>query len=270
MTKPFRWALVGDLQIPYHDQRAVDLWFKVMKSYRPDAIDVVGDIDDFLEFSRFSDGTTDDFFAKLKKARVAGENEDFSPVPYVLQVSEKAKSFYTAIREANPHADIFAALGNHEERVFSYMDKKAPDFVNEITPDSLWDLKNLGIPYALYQTPPTERFAGIHVHHGATVSSGGMAVAKDIDNYNVSLARGHDHLGGVVFKTYPMRNETLIGLACGHMCDPRGYGLKYTINPSWQLGFATVEIDTLGNPNAQFHRISPDYTVVFNGKLYKG
>lgn len=271
MTKPFKWAMVGDLQIPYQDDRAVALWFKVMKAYKPDAIDIVGDIDDFLEFSRFSDGTTDDFFNQLKKSRKdEPESEDFSPVPFVLQVSEKAKEFYTDIRKAHPNADIFSALGNHEDRVFSYMDKKAPEFVDAITPDSLWDFKNLGIEYAMYQEPPTERFAGVHVHHGATTTTTGLAVKNDIENYGISLVRGHDHRGGVVYKTFPMRRETLVGMGTGHMCNPRGYGLQYTIDPSWQLGFGTIEIDEHGNVFPQFHKISPDYTVIFNGRVFKG
>ena len=59
MTKTFKWAFVGDLQIPYHDARAVELFFKVMKAWKPDAIDVVVYIDDQLEYSSFRDGTTD-------------------------------------------------------------------------------------------------------------------------------------------------------------------------------------------------------------------
>ena len=48
MEKPFKWAFVGDLQMPYQDDRAVALWFSVMKAWKPDAIDIVGDIDDLL------------------------------------------------------------------------------------------------------------------------------------------------------------------------------------------------------------------------------
>lgn len=66
---------MGDLQIPYEDRRAVALWLKVMKWWKPNAIDYVGDIDDQLEYSRFSDGTTDEFYAQLKK------QSDPSPLP---------------------------------------------------------------------------------------------------------------------------------------------------------------------------------------------
>ncbi len=73
MSQTFRWAQVGDLQAPYEDRRAVALWFQVMKKWKPDAIDIVGDIDDQLEYSTFSDGTTDEFFARLKKTPEVNE-----------------------------------------------------------------------------------------------------------------------------------------------------------------------------------------------------
>ena len=259
-----KWAQVGDLQMPYQDDRAVALWFKIMKRYNPHAIDVVGDISDFLEFSSYSDGSTDEFFNSIKKS------ESESPVPYVLQLAKPATEFYTKIAEEHPNADKFSALGNHDIRVFSYMDKKAPTFAKEISPDSLWDFKNLGFGYALYEDPPTLRHGGIHVHHGTTVSDTGPAVQKDIEKFHISLIRGHDHRGGVFYRNYPLAGTELLGIATGHMCDPKAYGLRYTINHSWQLGFSTVEIDDYGNKFAEFHRISPDYTCLFKGRLFKG
>ena len=292
----FKWAQIGDLQMPYQDDRAVALWFKIMRKYKPDAIDIVGDIDDFLEFSSYSDGTTDEFFNQLsmeekdfgKSMAVATKAYDslteqadreafewpekptLNPVPYVMQVSKGAREFYTKISEDHPDADKFSALGNHDIRVFNYIDKKAPLFKPQITPDSLWDFKNLGIGYSMYEEPPVERFGGFHVHHGTTTSDTGPAVQKDIEKFQINLIRGHDHRGGVFYRNYPMANRELTGVATGHMCDPKAYGLKYTINHSWQLGFSTVEIDEMGNAFPEFHKITPDYTCNFRGRLFKG
>ena len=136
----FKWAQIGDLQMPYQDDRAVALWFKIMKKWKPDAIDTVGDIDDFLEFSSYSDGTTDEFFNQLavedknfdrsmasavkaydalteqeeREAFEWPEQPTLNPVPYVLQVSKGAREFYTQIAVDHPDADKFAALGNHD------------------------------------------------------------------------------------------------------------------------------------------------------------
>src|SRR5882757_4292805 len=91
MADTLRWAFVGDLQMPYHDKRALDLFMRAMKAWKPQAIDVVGDIDDQLEYSSFSDGTTDEFFNQLKKEEQAeGESDEefrrrLSPLPFVKE-----------------------------------------------------------------------------------------------------------------------------------------------------------------------------------------
>lgn len=299
MSDTFKWAFVGDLQIPYHDKRAVDLFLKVMKSWKPDAIDVVGDIDDQLEYSSFSDGTTDEFFNVIKanqraqeKAMVDHEKEiikrskelpegtvvdieppkfdpeDINPLPFVKANADGAREFYTAIRKQHPKADIHASLGNHEMRVFKYIDRKAPEVVGEITPEFLWGLDNLGITWKMYDVPPHERFAGIYVHHGATTSTTGLAVKSDIENYNISLVRGHDHRGGVVYKSFPLTKNSLVGMGTGHLCDPSAYGLRYTINPSWEQGFGIAYVID-GKAHLQFIPMR-NYTVVLDGKVFKG
>lgn len=263
MTDTFRWAFIGDLQMPYHDKRAVALVMAALKAWKPQAIDVVGDIDDQLEYSTFSDGTTDEFFNKLKK------KEDSDPLPFIKANADGAREFYAALRAQNKRADIHASLGNHDIRIFKYIDRKAPDYKEFITPEFLWGLDNVGISYRMYSEIPLERFAGIHVHHGATVSSTGLAVRSDIETYNISLVRGHDHRGGVVYKSYPMTEHALVGMGTGHLCDPKAYGLQYTINPSWELGFGIGHIEN-GKAHLQFIPITPSYTCILDGKMFQG
>ena len=301
MSKPMKWAFVGDLQIPYHDKRAVALFFKVMKAWKPDAIDVVGDIDDQLEYSSFSDGTTDEFFSVINKNIKENERAQLlyekaldkynntltdaegsnlpplpevpellptNPLPFVKQNALGAREFYTDLRKQHKDADIHSSLGNHDIRIFKYMDKKAPDYVDDITPNMLWGLDDLGITWRLYELPPLERFAGIHVHHGATTTTTGLAVKNDIETYNISLVRGHDHRGGVVYKSYPMTGGSLAGMGCGHLCDPSGYGLRYTINPSWEQGFGIAYVVD-GKAHLQFIPVR-DYKCVVDGKVFEG
>jgi len=258
-----KWAFVGDLQLPYADDRAVALWLKIMKAWKPDAIDFVGDIDDQLEYSTFSDGTTDEFFAKLKKEEVP------SPMAFVKKNADAAKQFYARVAKQHPNADKHASLGNHDIRIFKYVNKKAPDYLEDITPNSLWGLDDQGITWRMYSEKPLERFAGIHVHHGDTTTTTGLAVKNDIENYDISLVRGHDHRGGVVYKTYPLSGRRLQGMGTGHMCDPSQYGLQYTINPSWELGFGIAHVHE-GVAHLQFIPITPDYMAVVDGKVFKG
>jgi|SRR6478609_6579971 len=301
MSEVKKWAFVGDLQIPYHDKRAVDLWFKVMKAWKPDIIDFVGDIDDQLEYSTFSDGTTDEAFTKLKAMEKEFEKEqtaydrallklastadseekaaalaalvepvcpDLSPIPIIKANADGAKEFYTAVAKQHPKAEKHSSLGNHDIRIFKFMDKKSPEYADQVTPNLLWGLDDLGISWRHYDLPPLLRYAGIHVHHGATTTTTGLAVKNDIEQYNISLVRGHDHRGGVVYKSYPMTGGSLAGMGTGHLCDPSGYGLKYTINPSWEQGFGVAYLVD-GKAHLNFVPMR-DYTVVLDGKVFKG
>lgn len=266
MSETMRWAFIGDLQIPYEDKRAVALWFQVMKKWRPEAIDFVGDIDDQLEYSTFSDGTTDEFFSQWKKQKV---EERESPIGLIKANADGAKQFYASVRQANKRADIHCSLGNHDIRIFNYMNKKAPEHLEEINPENLWGLDSNSITWRMYKEKPFERFAGIHVHHGDTTSSTGLGVRADIENYDISLVRGHDHRGGVVFKSYPLSGRTLRGMGTGHMCDPHGYGLQYTVNPSWELGFGLAHVYG-EEAQLDFIRITSDYKCVVDGRLFSG
>lgn len=263
MSSTFKWAMVGDLQIPYEDKRAVALWLKVMKAWKPNAIDIVGDVDDQLEYSTFSDGTTDEFFARLKK------EEDPSPLHLIKKNADGAKQFYATVRKQHPEADIHVSLGNHDIRIFKYVDRKAPDYNALVTPNALWGLDDHRMTWRMYHEKPLMRFGGVHVHHGDTVTTTGLSVRNDIENYDISLIRGHDHRGGLVTKTYPLSGRTLQGLGTGHMCDPSQYGLQYTINPSWEQGFGIGHV--VGDfAHLQFIPITPDYTCVVDGRIFKG
>lgn len=301
MSDVSKWAFVGDLQLPYEDRRAVALWFKVMKSWKPDIIDFVGDIDDQLEYSSFSDGTTDEAFNELKAlekqhekdsaaydrsllklaSMPADENKekalasliepvepDLSPLNIIKKNADAARQFYTQVAKQHPNAEKHSSLGNHDIRIFKYLDKKAPDYLDAVTPNVLWGLDDLGITWNMYELPPLERHAGIHVHHGATTTTTGLAVRTDIETYNISLVRGHDHRGGVVYKSYPMTGKSLAGMGTGHLCDPSGYGLKYTVNPAWEQGFGIAYIVN-GKAHLQFIPIR-DYTCVVDGKVFVG
>jgi hypothetical protein len=302
MTEVMKWAFVGDLQMPYHDKRAVDLWFKVMKAWKPDIIDFVGDIDDQLEYSTFATDTTEEFFNVLKNNQKANEKEQAAidkqieafhrvaqemqqrgepvpdmpefkfepkpvdPLPFVKENADCAREFYTAVRKQHKNAEMHSSLGNHDIRVFKYLDKKAPDYVEQVTPNFLWGLDDLGITWRHYELPPLERHAGIHVHHGATVTTTGLAVRNDIETYNISLVRGHDHRGGVVYKSYPMTGGSLAGMGCGHLCDPAQ--MTYTVNPSWEKGFGIAYIVN-GKAHLQFIPMR-NYTCVVDGKVFEG
>ena len=151
------------------------------------------------------------------------------------------------------------------------------DYVSEVTPNTLWGLDDLGFEYIYYGDLPKQRFGDIHVHHGVAISqNAGESARKDVENFGVSIIRGHSHRAGSYFKTFEMRNETLRGWEIGHMCDEKSSGMSYTNNHAWQKGFAIAHIESGVSftkdgyyPHVQWIEITPDYTCVVDGKVFK-
>lgn len=270
MTNDLKWLISSDQQIPYEDKRMIDLYFKVMKWFKPDVIDLAGDQSDQFCFSRWAEGRPAEFIKQFKN----GEAED---IPGLAIEEERAVAdFYKQNRKMAKNADIFVALGNHDVRAFDYFEKKIPELMEHITPQSLWGLDDLGIDYIFYNDRPKHRFGGIHVHHGNSISKhAGESVRNDVDSFGVSLIRGHSHRQGYYAKTFPLRNnEVLQGWELGHMMDSYGEGAKYDNVHNWQKGFAIGHIESGANTpdgyraHIQLINVSPEYTCYVDGKQF--
>lgn len=267
MTNDLKWMISSDQHIPYHDPRFLDLWFQVMRWFKPDVIDYLGDTSDQDCFSKYSIGTSEEFLNQVAKP----VSEDIKP--FIFEQERPVAEFYAQTRKMRPKADMFIALGNHCVRVFDYVDRKMPEEAAAITPQSLWKLDDLGINYIHYGDMPKHRYGDIHVHHGVAISQhAGESVRKDIENFGVSMIRGHSHRAGSHFKTYELRNqgqgETLRGWEIGHMTDVKSTGMSYTNVKNWQPGFMVGIIENGEWPHMQFIQISEDYTCYVHGKKF--
>lgn len=257
--------LGSDFHFPYQNDRYVDLWFKVMKWFKPDVVDYLGDISDQDCYARFTDGRSNEFLNKFSKDE---DSETF--VPIIVEQEKQTRDFYIDTRKRLPDAEIFSALGNHDIRVFDYVDKKLHDHVGHVTPEALWDFGNLGIDYIHYNELPKKRFGDIHVHHGVAISKNSAeSVRSDIDSFGVSIVRGHSHRMGAYFKTMELRNETLRGYEIGHLTDVTSEGMSYTNIHNWQPGFAVAHIENGVYPHIQLIHISPDYTCYVDGHRFE-
>lgn len=265
MSNDLKWMLASDFQIPYQDDRAVSLWFQVMKWFKPDVVDYLGDVSDQFCFASYQEGKTTEF---LNQMEPEARTTDF--FEHIKKEEEPAKELYAKTRKMRPDAEIFSALGNHDIRVWKYIDKKIPELYTEITPDVLWDFKNLGIDYIFYDDVPKHRYGDIFVHHGiSALKESGASIKADVGDIGVSLIRGHSHRLSAYYKTYELKNETVRGYEIGHLSKVDSDGFKYSQVHNWQQGFAIAHIENGNWPHVQLIEISPDYTCFVDGKLFK-
>ncbi len=250
-----RWLLVSDLHIPKHNERLLRLLFEVIQGWKPNAIDLVGDIDDAEGTSRWADGSIDESANPIHKD------------------AEVLREFSGQLRRYAPDADIHWHDGNHGwTRHNSYIKTKAKALDGLITPDFLYDLTSNGIIWHSYQDPPVLRLGGIHVHHGVSISKhGGQSVKSDMDDWNISLIRGHSHRQASYRKSVVFANESglvtqdLEGYEIGHMCDVSKMDYSQIFN--WQPGFAIAHV----YEGRAFVQLVPvhDNSCVVDGKLYR-
>jgi predicted phosphodiesterase len=271
MTNDLKWMISSDQQIPYHDPRAIELWFKVMKAWKPDVVDILGDTDDQACYSRFTEGRSAEFLNLHKSG------DGTTILPLAQSEARGAAEFFAQCKTtAKRGAELFTALGNHDVRVFDYFDKKLPEYIESISPESLWGLDSLGFSYIYYGDLPKHRYGDIYVHHGVAVSqNAGESVRKDVENFGVSIIRGHSHRAGTFYKTFELTNTLQRGFEIGHMSDEKSDGMGYTNMHNWQKGFAIAHIESGSTvtddgyyPHIQFIEITPDYTCVVDGKKF--
>lgn len=247
-----KWLIGSDFHIPYDHPRAMNIWWQVMEWFEPDVIDIAGDLDDQLCFSRFSDKTPDEIMN--------------AAATYAHLVQD----FFKKCRDIRPDAQIHFATGNHDIRYETYIDKKAPAIKGLITPETLWKTDTYGIELSHYNNPPVHRFGDIYVHHGLyALSNAGTSAKKLSDEFGVSCIVGHSHRQGYMPKSYPLKGETVRSFELGHMTDIHSEGMAYDPKHDWQMGFAVGHIVN-DYPHISLIGINEDFECVVDGKVFRG
>lgn len=260
-----KWLVAGDLHFPRHDPRLINMFFDVIKWWKPDAIDLSGDIDDAEGTSRWAADSV---------------NEVSKPIEADMRI---LREFSYDLRQSAKQSEIHWHDGNHGwTRHDNYIKTKAKALDGLITPDMLYNLSDNGIEWHLYQDPPVQRFGNIHVHHGVAISKhGGQSVKADVEDWNVSLIRSHSHRQATYKKTVVFTDQDqtitqhLEGYEIGHLCKVSE--MKYSSVHNWQAGFAIAHVESGSKatadgywPHVQLIGISPDYSCVVDGRVFKG
>ncbi len=223
MTNDIKWAMVSDVHFPKHDPRKVELFLKVMKSWQPNAIDLLGDIDDADSTSRWVEGTPRSMDLIDEGVKLTRE--------FMKDLTDITKS------EDNHFHD-----GNHGwYRHKKYLEKNAAPFLGMINAEILYEPSKYGFEFHDYDEDPVKRFGNIYAHHGESVSKhSGESVRNDCLSWGVSLVRGHSHRMGAYYNTYALTGQEVEGYEIGHLCDESQ--MKYSLAKNWQSGFALAYV----------------------------
>lgn len=225
-----RIVVLSDMQIPYHDKKAVDAVLEFVEDYQPDELFCVGDEADSPEPSRWNKGRAEEYAGTLQKGL------------------DKTSEIMVAFKEAIGDRPFHVMRSNHGDRIQHYISKYAPALASlrELEYSKLLGYRENEITYhdKIYTFAPGWIMA--HGDEGNLVRTAGgtaMALARKTGS---SVVCGHTHRLGIQHEHTGYNGKIqnrLYGIEVGHLMDLSKASYLNTGSANWQQGIAILYID---------------------------
>jgi hypothetical protein len=248
-----RIVVLSDMQIPYHDKRAVRNVLGFLAEYRPDEIASVGDEVDFPQISRWTRGTAGEYKGDLQAHCDAG------------------KRVLAGLRAVHD-GPIHVSRSNHMDRPLTYVRTRAPGLMGlkALEVPSLLDFEKYGVTY---HEEPYEIAPGWLLAHGDEGGSsrmpGGTALAL-ARKWGYSVVCGHTHKLGIQHEHMAVNSRLVkerFGFEVGNLMDLKSASYLKAGHANWNQGFGILYVDkNRVTPAPVF--IKPNGTFVVEGRTY--
>ena len=221
-----RTALLFDCHVPYHDEQAYQLAIDYLRKLRPkvNKIILAGDFVDFYQIS---------FWKNAPRLTFA---EEVNEVATMLK--DLKGQFY--------RVPIDYIEGNHEQRLFRYVNEKAPDLAYRNSIEDVLGLKKRNISYfsnigAICTGQDPYRLGKLYVLHGheKKVSMGAVNLARlYYTKCKTNVIAGHHHKSdySLVKKLDGTHEGAWTVGTLGQLSEP------YQCINDWNHGFAYVDV----------------------------
>jgi metallophosphoesterase superfamily enzyme len=237
--------ILPDLQVPYHDRKFVSVMAQFIDDFKPDEIGQIGDLMDQPQPSRWNKG-------------MAGEYED------TLQKDIDTTKNIVDVLRIN-----WVVMGNHDERIESYVARYAPALrsLHALRFEELLGLEARGV--TLYREPfeVAPGWIAAHGHEGTHSSVSGRTAYGLARRFDRSVVCGHTHRAGIVSESVGLgkKRRTLTGLEVGHGMDEK-YA-TYVKSPNWQKAFGILHVE---GKHTQAELIPVhNNRFIYQGKVYR-
>jgi hypothetical protein len=188
--------VIPDIHIPAHDKRAVDWAVQTLREHKPHGITLLGDVIDLEGVSRFS---------KTLARRAS--------LPKEIKLG---REFFTWINKQFPKSRIRLMLGNHEDRLWKYLLRSAPELAE--LPEL--QFRNLfGVPkrWEVYRYGEFVKEQGILLMHGK--KWGQALLRQNIMLLGCSFVQGHSHRLKVLEHRFAGTGRQVFGAELGCLCN---------------------------------------------------
>jgi predicted phosphodiesterase len=215
---------VSDLQIPYHDKRAVANLAAFIKAYKPTEVVSVGDEMDMQTISKWAKGTP------LEYERSIGRDRDET----------------TRVLEALKVKHIIRS--NHTDRLFNTVMMRSPGLLGlpELELPEFLRLDSIGTTYHEKPYELAPNWLLMHGDEGSMNSTGGLTALGLAKRTGKSVVCGHTHRMGLAHHTTSYTGstpKTVWGMEVGNLMDYKK--AKYIKGGlfTWQQGFGILYVD---------------------------
>lgn len=236
--------ICGDLHVPYHDEKAVNVVLKLARKLKPDNIVLNGDVLDANSLSHFT-------------------KDPVEPEAFKSELDDACDIVSDFQRRSN----VIWIEGNHESRLGKYVNSNASELYGLLSMEALIN-ERLDNPIEYVYTMPTESFLewrpDLLIGHFRIARKYCCYTAKAlVERFQISVIQGHTHrLGQYGIRTY---KENLYGYEGGCLCnlDP-----TYTLHPNWEQGVLVFEDHDDGWTVEVVH--INDGVAFYRGSVYRG
>jgi len=240
-------VVISDLQVPYHDERAVRNVASFIRRFKPDQVITIGDEIDLPQISRWTEGTPGWFEQTLGSDRDATVE-----ILWDLQVTDMIRS-------------------NHTDRLYNVIMKKIPAFLAlpELKFEKFMKLDELGIKFHRKPLEFAPDWIAIHGDEGSVKPTPGLTALDAARKHGKSVVCGHTHRAGQSAFTEAsggVLGRVLRGVEVGNLMDFKKAGYTKGV-ANWQQAFAVFYVDKKAVTNTIVH-IEKDGSFVFEGKRY--
>jgi predicted phosphodiesterase len=242
-----RIVVVSDLQIPYHDPRAVHNLIDFIKRYKPDRVVSIGDEIDLPQVSKWEKGRMGEYAGTIGKDRDA-----------TVKILEKLRV-----------TDVIRS--NHTDRLFNYIASYAPGLygIPELQLENFLRLPELGITYWRKPMPIAPNWVAVHGDHGRISQVAGQTALKQALQHGKSLVCGHTHrlgLSSVTEASGGIVGRILTGLEVGNLMNFKAASYTHG-SANWQQGFGLLYVDGR-NVTPVAVPVAKDGSFIVEGKRY--
>ena len=241
-----RFGVMNDLHVPDHNLKAVELALKIISDFKPHILQASGS--DALSFENIS---------------THWEVDPEKMVDDVFEVIENPyRKIMTDIHSAAPDAIYPNLVGNHEKRLITFLNQKAPQLKRTVLKTFIELIRSTGALWLGFN------ISGYKLHHLRVIhgySTAKFAASVHLDRFDMDIVSGDVHRAMYFART--VEERIIQSVTTGCLCNLTPSYAYWQSN--WQHGICLITIDTVTNTRLFENIVFCNNTASYGGRLYR-